>query len=230
MSGLGQQRRTFDACFLNRKIFLIRGGSQARQQFFETYDQQQGRAVDSGRHSVINGDETEEFDDSDDDRDEMTREQQQQRQGSILSSPFLDHFQEEVHDLVCDYRDDVRKTFRELKHSIAPSDSTTVRENIRDTSESNSSCIYEEEESRVMERQPGRTEKTYDELDQDENEKEQDIAQRDGPMFRDQDVTVVSSSNTAHDHAVVSSSNTAHDHAPLFLQQTMRATKYYGSL
>jgi hypothetical protein len=37
---------------------------------------------------------------------------------SILSSPFLDSFQEQVHEIVSEYRSEVRSTFQELAHDM----------------------------------------------------------------------------------------------------------------
>ena len=110
-------------------LFRYRGGRQILGSAnSERYDPQE-----DDNHMT---DEMDEYDDSDDDDDYYEVQQQyeanQKRKGSILSSPFLDHFQEEVHGLVSDYRSDVRKTFRELRESISHVDSS-MKNQVDDT-------------------------------------------------------------------------------------------------
>jgi hypothetical protein len=45
-------------------------------------------------------------------------ESSQRLESSILSSPFLDSFQEQVHAIVSEYRSEVRSTFQELAHDM----------------------------------------------------------------------------------------------------------------
>jgi hypothetical protein len=46
------------------------------------------------------------------------QESSNQYSSSILSSPFLDSFQEQVHEIVSEYRSEVRNTFQELAHDM----------------------------------------------------------------------------------------------------------------
>ncbi|KAL7580097.1 hypothetical protein ACA910_012859 [Epithemia clementina (nom. ined.)] len=103
-------------------LFLSpRGGYQVRGQHF-VVDEPHHYKDESHTLAEEDDDETEEEDDSEYERCDFndSYEASQKRRGSILSSPFLDNFQEEVHGLVNDYRNDVRKTFRELKESLTP--------------------------------------------------------------------------------------------------------------
>jgi hypothetical protein len=66
------------------------------------------------------------------DKDSRSSKSKQQESSdissSILSSPFLDSFQEQVHEIVSDYRSEVRNTFQELAHDMLHNQERKLRQ------------------------------------------------------------------------------------------------------
>jgi hypothetical protein len=82
---------------------------------------------------------------------------------SILSSPFLDSFQEQVHEIVSEYRSEVRSTFQELAHDMLYHRERKMRQQQQ---------LQEQQERREAKANDSANADEDDEAEQDEREKE----------------------------------------------------------
>jgi hypothetical protein len=99
---------------------IVRGGAQSSRPSFDNKDDDEWEDWDDLDRDDSEHDTTERSTQSkpqlDDDDNEFMKDADED--GAILSSPFLDSFQEEVHRIVAEYRSEVRQTFQQLQREI----------------------------------------------------------------------------------------------------------------